>query len=247
MWQIKCFKRVYQSWYCCWTRYSFWWFASSQESVSESKIENMGKKQKRQIILYVSKESWILTEGLMDMFHLFFDVTCNLANYTQVGDEQFSFVWLVSVLWALALNPASVRSRVTFRWGLMSGWAMWLRSSWTLSSNQSRNSWASCWEFPLNWSALLDTTFCRAKDKQVTSPKALFFFFSLRCTDYRSCFFSPPPRPPLNLHEIFSGSDHDDGDQHNPKGQQRRGVNVSQRRGESFLNPERDGAEESTA
>lgn len=46
MWQIKCFKRVYQSWYCCWTRCSFWWFASSQESVSESKIENMGKKQK---------------------------------------------------------------------------------------------------------------------------------------------------------------------------------------------------------
>ena len=38
----------------------------------------------------------------------------------------------------------------TFLGGLMSGWTMWLRSSWTLSSNQRRNSWASCWELPLN-------------------------------------------------------------------------------------------------
>lgn len=74
----------------------------------------------------------------------------------------------------------------------MSGWAMWLRSSWTLSSNQSRNSWASCWEFPLNWRALLDTTFCRTKDKQVKSPKAAYFL--LQCTDYRSC--PPGPTPP---------------------------------------------------
>jgi len=59
----------------------------------------------------------------------------------------------------------------------MSGWMIWLRSSWTLSSNQRRNSWASCWELPLNWRALFDTTFCsRQHDKQTG------FVFFIICT-----------------------------------------------------------------
>lgn len=50
-------------------------------------------------------------------------------------------------------------STFTFIAGLLLGFTV-LMSSCTLSSSHSRNSWASCWAFPLNWVAFFDTAFC---------------------------------------------------------------------------------------
>lgn len=52
-----------------------------------------------------------------------------------------------------------------------------------------------------------------------SSPKPDFFFFFSSVPRTASFFFFSP----LPLHEIFSASDQDGGDQHNPKGQRRRG------------------------